>query len=278
WVGPPEAPTRARFSVAIRTAVVDRATGAAVYGTGGGITWSSEAEAEHTELLVKTTVLNRRPAEFHLFETMGHAPDAGIRNLDGHLRRLGRSAEYFGFPLDLDGARARLRDEVAGLGEALVRLRLHHAGALEVESAPLPPALGRPVRLALDLEPVDSATFWPYHKTSRREPYTARTRRHPDADDVVLCNERGELTETTIANLAVHLDGRWWTPPLSAGCLPGVERERLVAAGELGERVLRAADLDRADGLAVLSSLRGWRPAVLVGVGAVSAPTSTPVR
>ncbi|MDT7668325.1 MAG: para-aminobenzoate synthetase / 4-amino-4-deoxychorismate lyase [Pseudonocardiales bacterium] len=279
WVGPPEAPTRARFSVAIRTAVVDRATGAAVYGTGGGITWSSDAEAEHAELLVKAAVLNRPPAEFHLFETMGHAPDTGIRNLDGHLRRLDRSAEYFGFPLDLDEARARLRDEVAGLGEALVRLRLHPSGALEVESGPLPAALGRPVRLALDLEPVDSATFWPYHKTSRREPYTARARRHPDADDVVLCNERGELTETTIANLALRLDGRWWTPPLSAGCLPGVERERLVAAGELGERVLRAADLDRADGLAVLSSLRGWRPAVLVGVGAVSAPTtSTPVR
>src|SRR5882757_11240404 len=235
WVGPREAPTRARFSVAIRTAVVDRATGAAVYGTGGGITWSSDAEAEHAELLVKAAVLNRPPAEFHLFETMGHEPDTGIRNLDGHLRRLDRSAEYFGFPLDLDGARARLRDEVAGLGEALVRLRLHPSGALEVESAPLPAALGRPVRLALDLEPVDSATFWPYHKTSRREPYTARARRHPDADDVVLCNKRGAITETTIANLAVRLDGRWWTPPLSAGCLPGVERDRLVAAGELGE-------------------------------------------
>jgi para-aminobenzoate synthetase / 4-amino-4-deoxychorismate lyase len=272
WVGPPGAPTRARFSVAIRTAVVDRATGAAVYGTGGGITWSSDAEGEHAELLVKAAVLNRRPAEFHLFETMGHVPGTGIRNLDGHLRRLGRSAEYLGFPLDLDGARARLRDEVADLGEALVRLRLHPSGALEVETAPPPAGLGRPVRLAVDPEPVDSAEFWPYHKTSRREPYTVRARRHPDADDVVLCNERGELTETTIANLAVRLDGRWWTPPLSAGCLPGVERERLVAAGELGERVLRPADLDRADGLAVLSSLRGWRPAVLVGAAAVPAP------
>ena len=56
WSVRPDAPLRARFNVAIRTAVVDRATGEAVYGTGGGITWSSEAAAEHAE------VLPRRPS------------------------------------------------------------------------------------------------------------------------------------------------------------------------------------------------------------------------
>src|SRR3712207_8194457 len=52
-VGPPDAPVRARFSVAIRTAAVDTTTGEAVYGTGGGITWSSEAarSEEHTSEL-----------------------------------------------------------------------------------------------------------------------------------------------------------------------------------------------------------------------------------
>jgi para-aminobenzoate synthetase/4-amino-4-deoxychorismate lyase len=56
-VGPPDAPVRARFNVAIRTAVVDTATGEAVYGTGGGITWGSDAEAEHQEVLAKTAIL-----------------------------------------------------------------------------------------------------------------------------------------------------------------------------------------------------------------------------
>jgi para-aminobenzoate synthetase/4-amino-4-deoxychorismate lyase len=61
-VGPPDAPVRARFNVAIRTAVLDRATGTAVYGTGGGITWGSDPDAEHAELLTKTAVLSaRRP-------------------------------------------------------------------------------------------------------------------------------------------------------------------------------------------------------------------------
>jgi aminodeoxychorismate synthase component I len=59
WFAPPSAPVRARFNVAIRTAVVDRESGQVEYGTGGGITWSSDPVAEHTELLVKAEILRR---------------------------------------------------------------------------------------------------------------------------------------------------------------------------------------------------------------------------
>jgi para-aminobenzoate synthetase/4-amino-4-deoxychorismate lyase len=56
-LGPPGAPFRARFSVAIRTVVVDRSTGAAVYGAGGAITWGSDAAAERAELRAKAEIL-----------------------------------------------------------------------------------------------------------------------------------------------------------------------------------------------------------------------------
>jgi para-aminobenzoate synthetase/4-amino-4-deoxychorismate lyase len=56
-VAPAGHPWRARFSVAIRTVTVDRATGTAVFGTGGGITWSSDPVAEHAELLAKAAFL-----------------------------------------------------------------------------------------------------------------------------------------------------------------------------------------------------------------------------
>jgi para-aminobenzoate synthetase/4-amino-4-deoxychorismate lyase len=56
-IGPPQAPIRARFNVAIRTAVIDTYTGQSVYGVGGGITWQSQAAAEHAEVLAKTAVL-----------------------------------------------------------------------------------------------------------------------------------------------------------------------------------------------------------------------------
>jgi para-aminobenzoate synthetase/4-amino-4-deoxychorismate lyase len=263
-VAPPGHPYRARFNVAIRTVTVDRTTGSAVYGTGGGITWSSDPDAEHRELLTKTLILTEPYEEFGLIETMAHLPGRGLRNLDRHLARLAGSARYFGFRIDLPTARSRLGDAVREAGPARVRLTLHRDGSLDVDVAPLPPWSRRPVRLALDREPVDSRQRWLHHKTTRRTVYSTRARRHPEADDVVLTNERNQVTETTIANLALQLDGRWFTPPLTAGCLPGVERGRLLERGRLAERDLTAADLAAADGLAVVSSLRGWRTAVLV--------------
>ena len=59
-VAPPGTPFRARFSVAIRTVVLDRETGAAVYGAGGAITWGSDADAERAELQAKAAILRGR--------------------------------------------------------------------------------------------------------------------------------------------------------------------------------------------------------------------------
>jgi para-aminobenzoate synthetase/4-amino-4-deoxychorismate lyase len=262
-VGPPSAPVRARFSVAIRTAVVDTATGKAVYGTGGGITWSSDAAAEHAEVLTKAAVLQARPRDFELLETMRYDPERGLWNRDRHLQRLAESAEHLGFRFDPAAAREALRSRLDGCRAARVRLRLARTGALAVDVEPLPPLLPGRVLLAVDDEPVDPRDWRLYHKTTVREPYDRRRERRPDVDDVIMVNTRGELTEATRATLALRLGGRWWTPPEGSGCLPGVERARLLDLGLLRERLLRPADLSRAQGLAVISSLRGWRTAEL---------------
>jgi para-aminobenzoate synthetase/4-amino-4-deoxychorismate lyase len=83
-------------------------------------------------------------------------------------------------------------------------------------------------------------------------------------DDVVLVNTRGEATETTIANLAVRVDGRWVTPPRDAGLLGGTYREVLVREGRLEERSVPVDALRSAEAIALVSSVRGWREAVLV--------------
>jgi para-aminobenzoate synthetase/4-amino-4-deoxychorismate lyase len=267
-VAPPGAGSRARFNVAIRTVVVDRADGSAVYGTGGGITWDSTAAAEHAELLAKSAILGKGVEDFELVETMGYWPGEGLRNVDRHLDRMAGSADYFGFPADDTRIRSALDEAVADASAPRrVRLTLSRSGAVTVKSTSMPPPYRRPVVLAIDLEPVDSSAVWPYHKTTRRSPYELRAARHPDADDVVLVNERGEPTETTIATLCVRLGGRWWTPPLGSGCLPGVERRRLIENGRLSERTLTCDDLYAADGLALVSSARGWRAATLLGGG-----------
>jgi len=263
-VAPPGSAFRARFSVAIRTAVVDRATGAAVYGAGGGITWDSRPDAERAELLTKAAVLRAGAGDHELLETLHWSPAGGPRDLPRHLARLADSAAYFGFALDPGRVRTAVADAVTGRsGPTRVRVTVDRSGAVRVAVADAPPAADGPVRLAVDDEPVAPGDVWLHHKTTRREGYERRAARHRDADDVVLVNDRGEVTETTIATLAVRLAGRWWTPPTTSGCLPGVARGRLLDSGVLTERVLTVADLHAAEALALVSSLRGWRPAEL---------------
>jgi para-aminobenzoate synthetase/4-amino-4-deoxychorismate lyase len=263
-VAPPSAAFRARFNVAIRTVVVDRSTGAAVYGAGGGITWGSEAAAERAELHAKAAVLAHDVTEHRLLETLAFVPGAGLRHLDRHLTRMADSADWAGFRFDRTVVADAVRRAVARrTGPARVRILLSREGDADVELQAMPPAGTRPVRLALDDEPVDATDPWLQHKSTRRDVYLTRALRHPEADDVVLVNQHGELTETTTANLAVRLEGRWWTPPTTSGCLPGVERARLLESGLLHERVLRVDDLHDAEQLAVLNSLRGWREARL---------------
>ena len=143
----------------------------------------------------------------------------------------------------------------------------HHAGPagrVTVKATALPPS-PQPVRLALDTaEPVEPSDPMLFHKTSRRRRYEEAAARHPDADDVVLTNTRGEITESTIANIAVKLDGRWVTPALDCGLLPGVGREMALEDGWLAEGVVTVDDLRRADDLALVSDVRGRRDAVLV--------------
>jgi para-aminobenzoate synthetase/4-amino-4-deoxychorismate lyase len=260
----PGADRGARFAVAIRTALVDAETGAAEYGTGGGITYDSDPEAERREAVAKAAVLGVRRPPFELLETLRAEPGGRIPFLEEHLDRLGASASYFGFAFDRARAATRLLEAARG-AEAPLRLRLTLArsGALGLAAEPLPDPPSQPVRLAVDEPSVDPADPLWFHKTTARDRYREAAARHPDADDVLLVNLRGEVTESTIANLAVRIDGRWWTPPLEAGLLPGVFRRRLLRAGRLRERPIRPEELREAEALALVNSVRLWRPAVL---------------
>jgi branched-chain amino acid aminotransferase len=84
-------------------------------------------------------------------------------------------------------------------------------------------------------------------------------------DEVVLLNERGEVSECTSANLFAVYGSSVATPPLSSGCLPGVTRELLleqvrVPGLSVVERTLTLNDLAAADGLFITSSTRDLLP------------------
>ena len=265
----------ARFAVAIRTATLDLATRRATYGTGGGIVWDSDANSEWEEAVAKTSVVAGIARPPGLFETIRFEPRRGCVNLDGHLERLGRSAAYFGFGFDEVEARRAIRVACDAEREGRrVRVVLADDGILAVELHELPASTASPLRVALAPFAVDSSDRRLFHKSTDRSAYDDIRASHPECDDVVMYNERGEVTETTIANLAVRLDAAWWTPPLRCGLLPGVERERLLRSSALAERTITVEELLGADGIALVSSLRGWRAAVLAPPSRSAVPPS----
>jgi branched-chain amino acid aminotransferase len=87
------------------------------------------------------------------------------------------------------------------------------------------------------------------------------------ADEAVLLNDRGEVTEGSTSNLYVVRGGSLATPPLRAGILKGTTRTRILAlcAGDgvpAVERTLFPSDLHAADEVFLSSSVRGVMPVV----------------
>jgi para-aminobenzoate synthetase / 4-amino-4-deoxychorismate lyase len=256
----------ARFSVPIRTVLLDTESRSAEYGVGGGITWGSSAEGEYDETVAKARVLTARRPRFELYETLRHDPGKGFRHLDRHLRRLRESSAYFGFAFDEQALVRALHDGAGRFPDRPARLRVSvdRRGGIDVGATALVTS-PEPVRLAIDHgHPVDHTDPMMFHKNSLRGVYEQARARHPDADEVLLVNDRGEITEATIANVAVSLDGRWVTPPLDAGLLPGVGREVALEEGWLVEATVRLDDLRRADAIELVSDVRGRRQVLLV--------------
>ena len=255
---------RASFNVSIRTAVADREAGKVTYGVGSGVVADSDAGDEHAECLLKARILEERP--FALLETLAHHPAEGYRWLEAHLSRLRASARFFVVPLDESRVEGALREAAAGLtGPGRVRLLLHEDGRVTVESRPLVPASPVPLRVGLAGRPVDGSGVWLHHKTTRREAYDDALASRPDCDDVLLWNTRGEVTESSIANVIVERGGDRVTPPVSSGLLAGVERAQLLARGEVREEVVPVGDLKPGQRIWLANSVRGVLEASYVG-------------
>ncbi len=251
----------AQFNVAIRTLAVDHRSGRAEYGIGSGVVWDSESESEYDECRSKAHILQHAPGPFQLLATMAWRHEAGFVLLDRHLDRLRRAATYFGFPFNEQTIRQALHSAVQH--KCRIRLLIAPNGSPTIETSPLPAPATTPWKLAIAQEPVDEDDPFLYFKTTHREIYERARRAHPKADDVLLVNRRGEVTETTIANLAIRRGDRWITPPISCGLLDGIQRAELLACGEITEGVLTLDEVRAAPALALLNSVRGWWAASL---------------
>ncbi len=253
------------LNVAIRTAWIDHDRGTATYGVGGGIVWDSDNDDEWAEAHTKARVLDAAAGRFELLETIAVAHGDPILAHE-HIDRLCDAALSLGVPVDRLVLTDRLRQESTELGAGVLRLRVDRSGAVDVDHRPRPDPVGRGGLWALPIDPVPvrSDDPWLRHKTTERSRYDAARARFPDAPDVVLVNERGELCETTIGNLVLEIDGQLVTPHHDAGLLPGTLRAELLAYDKVSERVLTLGDLDRADAAFMINSVRGWVPVRII--------------
>jgi len=254
---------RAQFNVAIRTVHIDRAAGQVEYGVGGGIVWDSVDLDEYQECEVKARVLYAESPDFRLLETLLWISDRGYFLLDRHLNRLADSARYFGFRVNIEDIRAHLEAAASDLPAQRHRVRLlvDEEGGAQIETYPLARSFPRkPWKVALAESPVDSHERFLYHKTTHRAVYDAARAEHPDCDDVILHNERGEVTESALANVIARFGSDLVTPPVACGLLAGAYRAHLLEKGRIREGILTLADLTRADAVYLINSVRGWIP------------------
>lgn len=261
----------ATFSVAIRTAVF--AGSSMEYGVGSGIVWDSEHAAEWDECLLKAEAAQEPVARakddgFYVFESL--LLRDGLYDLyERHRNRLSSSLSFiYGFTgaclsSVLENYDERLADEAkrASAGGYKVRAEVRQTGEVRLVREPMG-TLPYPYRISLSSHRVDSRDPLLYHKTSLRSHATEGLARRVsrDAVDVIMRNERGELTESTRANVVLDLGGILVTPPVLSGLLPGTFRARLLEAGEITERALYEDDYLRADKVFIVNSVRGWVP------------------
>jgi branched-chain amino acid aminotransferase len=213
-----------------------------------------------------------------------------------HWARLERSAAALHLPLPLTAAAmwrevirtaASYRALTGDAGELYIRLQISRGhGPIGLDPAladaaswvivvqalasPTPAARARGLQLSLARELHRNApgTLNPAWKTGNylNNILCLREARVRGADEVLMTNLAGELTEAAVCNVAWVRHGVLLTPPLSAGILGGITRAWLgehVAPGlgvAMHETVLRPADLAAMDECFLLSTTKDIQP------------------
>ncbi|KAJ8657272.1 hypothetical protein O0I10_007088 [Lichtheimia ornata] len=215
---------------------------------------------------------------FALLETILYTPTQGFYLLDLHIRRLLRSAAEFHrrnpslfttIPSP-DAIREFLQENVPN-DDTFKRVRLLLDEKLHVEYTVLDPSAARApdtlvdviaqeptLKVVLDSQPLACSTTDPFlrNKTTQRDAYNeARQRAGCGTEkgpfDVILWNKDRQVTESSIANIAIQSLGEngqhvWRTPSVECGLLPGVFREALLASGEVVEDIITVDELMQA--------------------------------
>lgn len=222
-----------------------------------------------------------------LFETF-RARRGHVLALDSHLDRLRRGAQVLGMPLprqaaDLPAIVRELVDRL-GLSDARVRLTVlavPGGSSLLVQAraaADYPPSLYESGMAAVvsgirrnETSPLSRIKSLNYldNLLARQEAQAA------GADTAILLNSRGDVAETSTANIFAAVEGVLVTPPIADGALPGVTRSVVLAlARDAGipvhEETLALSRLLSASEAFLTNAVMGVMPLVAIGDHAIA--------
>jgi len=249
---------KAVFNIAIRTVIIQGEEGE--MGTGSGIVWDSDPEAEYEECTLKANFLIIPHEDFDLLETI--LWNDGYFLLEKHLERLKNSAHYFDYPFDASSIVPALEREAVKFKrdrKYRVRLMLNRYGGFYIESSPLEERQNENLVMISDVR-TDSSNVFLYHKTTKRHLYddAYRDALSRGCIEIIFINERGQITEGAISNIFIKKDGHYYTPPVECGLLNGIYRQHLLETLPWAEeKVLYLNDLEEADSILVCNSVRG---------------------
>lgn len=250
------------LNVAIRTLVVDHSGDESIaeLGIGSGVVSQSEAEAEWQECLLKGEFLNYRYRHSEIFETMLWHGEYHF--LDEHLARLTASCEYFLTTFSEANAKRLLEDKAAEFtGPMRVRLSVTRTGEMQISTSALT-EIGwgeGDLRVVISEQPVNQHDPYQFHKTNHRAHYDMAFQAALKSGfaEAVFFNQRCELAEGAISNIFIQKEGRWFTPPVTAGILPGIWRQQMLHALSATETEIDLDALLGADHVMIGNSVRG---------------------
>ena len=258
----------AQFSVPIRTILSDKKACRSVYGTGSGIVWDSESHKEWDECQNKSAILSVNSQNFELFETMRWESSKRIFLEKLHLDRLKDSAEFYNFKFHHEKINDKLQDYLKNLeseSERIIRLFLAKDGDIRLTtSAYKKQNKDKPQFISFAMRPINSEDRSLYHKTTNRSVYENAIGENPVCDDILLWNEDGNITESTISNVIFKKDSKYYTPPISCGLLGGTYRTHLINQGHLEERIIPKTEINLYSEIYLINSVRGKYPVKLI--------------
>jgi para-aminobenzoate synthetase/4-amino-4-deoxychorismate lyase len=249
------------FNVPIRTIAIDE-NNQCEMGIGSGIIHESDARAEFQECLLKADFLTRINNGFYLIESFRFDGQKQVfEHLKQHLSRLSQSADYFGFKLKLTTIDKRLAEikTLLKTGNFKIRLTAYHNGEVEINYSELPIDDDAPKLITISNNKINSSSVFQYHKTSRREVYNHEYDKAAKAGfyDAIILNERNEVAEACRHNIFIRKDGELVTPPLTAGILNGIYRQKLMSRERVIEKTITTEDLINSDEILLTNSVRG---------------------